>query len=168
MTAVSEDIWVTILVGVVMVVGLAGTIVPVLPGLTVLWAAALVYGLVVGFGPIGIVVMVLLSVILVVSVVKGVVLPKKMAEGSDVSRWSQLVALVGAIIGFFIIPVVGIIVGALVGLLFAEYANHRHFEPAWVSTKAVAKGFGLSALVDIALGMLMIGTWGVWAATVVL
>jgi len=32
----------------------------------------------------------------------------------------------------------------------------------------VAQGFGRGALVDIGLGMFMIGVWGVWAATVLL
>lgn len=159
--------WATVLIGVVMVVGLAGTVVPVLPGLIVLWVAALVYGFVVGFGPVGVAAMILISLLMIVSIVKSFVLPKKMAEGSDVSGWSQLIALVGAIIGFFVVPVVGIVVGALVGLFVSEFVHHRRLAEAWDATKAVAKGFGLSALVDIALGLVMITLWAAWAATVI-
>ncbi len=161
-----SDGWMTVLVGIVMVVGLAGTVVPILPGLTVLWGAALAYGFVVGFGPVGITVMALITLLLVVSVVKSFLIPKKMAEGSDVSGWSQLIALVGAVIGFFVVPVVGIVVGALVGLMLSEYIHHRELGEAWEATKAVAKGFGLSALVDIALGVVMITLWAIWSLTV--
>ena len=162
-----SDVEVTILVAVVMVTGLAGTVVPVLPGLTLIWGAALVYGFLVGFGTVGVLVSIALTVLLAASVVKSVLVPRRMAEGHDVSGWSQLVAVVGAVAGFFLIPVIGVIVGALVGLLASEYVNHRALGPAWGATMAVAKGFGLSALIDIGLGLTMLSLWSVWAATVV-
>jgi uncharacterized protein YqgC (DUF456 family) len=162
-----SDVTMTVLVAVFMIVGLAGTVVPIVPGLVVIWAAALVYGLVVGFGALGMAVMALLTILLVVGFVLGFLLPKRMADGHDVSRRSQLVALVGAIIGFSTIPVVGVIVGALIGLLIAEYASQGDWKRAWGATVAMAKGFGLSALVDIGLATVMLALWSIWAFTVV-
>lgn len=156
----------TIVVGLIMLVGLAGTLIPILPGLALIWAAGVLYGLLVGFGPVGWGVMVVLSLALVVSVVKGVLVPRRMAEGKGVSGWSQLVAFIGAVIGFFVIPVIGLVVGALVGLLVAEYLNHGAWAPAWEATVAVAKGFGLSVLIDLALGLAMLSLWAVWAFSV--
>ncbi len=160
------DVEATIVIALVMAVGVIGTVVPFLPGVLLVWFAAVVYGFLVGFSPIGIVVLVVLTALVAVSVIKSVVVPKRAAEGHDVSRWSQLVAVVGAVIGFFVIPVVGIIVGALVGLYLAEYAHHRDGVEAWGSTIAVAKGFGVSALIDIAIAMLMASIWAIWAVTV--
>ena len=74
----------TLLVGLAMVVGLAGTVVPILPGLAVLWTAGLVYGLLVGFGPAGIGVMVAFTVIVSISVAKSILLPRRMAAESNV------------------------------------------------------------------------------------
>ena len=162
-----SDVEITVLVALVMVVGLAGTVVPLLPGLMLIWAAALVYGFGVGFGSVGVAVMVLLSLIVVISLVKSILVPRRAAEGHDVSRWSQLVALVGAVIGFFLVPVIGVFVGALVGLLLAEYVNHRDLATAWRATVAVTKGFGLSVVIDVGLAMTMIGLWLVWAFVVV-
>lgn len=161
-----SDGWVTVLAAIAMAIGLAGTIVPVLPGLTVVWAAALIYGLVVGFGVGGAAVMAALTALLIVSFGTGLLIPKRLADGADVGRWSQLIALVGAVVGFFVVPVVGLVLGALIGLFLAEYANHRTAPAAWAATVAVAKGFGLSALVDLALGVVMITLWGMWALTV--
>lgn len=163
-----SDTEATVLVGIAMVVGLAGTVVPLLPGLLLIWGAALVYGFLVGFGPVGIAVVVVLTLVLAASMVKSIVVPRRMAEGHDVSRWSQVAALTGAILGLVFIPFVGVVVGALVGLLVAEWVNHRDLGAAWQATVAVAKGFGLSALIDIALGMLMVTLWSLWAFTVVL
>jgi uncharacterized protein YqgC (DUF456 family) len=40
----------TVLAGILIAVGIAGVIVPILPGLLLIWGAALFYGLMVGFG----------------------------------------------------------------------------------------------------------------------
>ncbi len=156
----------TVLVGLAMVVGLAGTVVPVLPGLTVLWVAGLVYGLLVGFGPVGFAVMAVFTVIVAASVIKSILLPRRMAEGHDVSTWSQLVAVAGGAVGFFVLPVVGLVVGALLGLFLAEWVKLRRIGPAWDGTVAVAKAFGLGALVDVGLGLVMFALWVGWVITV--
>lgn len=161
-----SDTAATVLIGLVMVGGLAGTVIPLLPGLLLIWAAALLYGLLVGFGGAGLTVMIVLTAIVGVSAIKSIVVPQRMADGHGVSRWSQLAALAGAIVGLVLIPVVGIVVGALVGLVLAEYANHRNGPDTWRATVAVAKGFGLSALIDVGLGMVMIGVWSIWALAV--
>jgi uncharacterized protein YqgC (DUF456 family) len=156
----------TLVIGLVMVVGLAGTVVPVLPGLALLWAAALTYGFLVGFGPIGISILVAFTAILGLSVAKSFLLPRRMAEGSDVSIWSQLAAIAGAIVGFFVVPIIGVVLGALVGLFSAEWVKHRRVAPAWEATLAVGKAFGLSALIDVGLGLVMFALWLGWAVTV--
>ncbi|MGI9614760.1 MAG: DUF456 family protein [Acidimicrobiales bacterium] len=156
----------TLVIGLVMVVGLAGTVVPVLPGLALLWAAGLTYGFLVGFGPIGIGMLVAFTAIVGLSVAKSFILPRRMAEGSDVSLWSQLAAIAGAIVGFFVVPIIGVVLGALVGLFSAEWVKHRRVGPAWVGTKAVGKAFGLSALIDVGLGLVMFALWLAWAVAV--
>lgn len=163
----SAEVGWTILAAIVMIVGLAGVVVPVLPGLMLLWGTALAYGFAVGFETIGLVVMGILSVILAVSIIKGIVLPRREAVASGASTMAQLGGLVGAIAGFFLIPVVGVFVGGLVGILAVEYLNKGNWDDAWRSTKGLAKGLGINVLVDLVLGLTMIGVWSVWAATVV-
>lgn len=160
------DLLWTIVVGVVMVIGLGGVILPLLPGLLLIWAAALGYGFAVGWSSLGVAVMVVLSVIVVASLIASVLVPRRAAADSGASGWSQLGALVGAVIGFFVIPVFGVIVGALVGLLLVEYLRTDDWGAAWVATKGTARGFGVSILIDLALGMVMMLVWAVWALTV--
>lgn len=161
-----SDLLVTVIVAVAMLVGLAGVVIPILPGLALIWAAALAYGLQVGFGVIGVVVMILLSVLTVASIVFGVILPKRAASESGASNRTQLIGVVGAVVGFFVIPVVGIVVGALVAVLLAEYADKRNWSEARTATIGVAKGFGISSLVQLAIGMVMLAIWSLWALTV--
>ena len=44
---------VTLLVGLAVAIGLIGTLLPILPGLVLIWAATIAYGLAEGFGAIG-------------------------------------------------------------------------------------------------------------------
>ena len=76
--------------------------------------------------------------------------------------------MLGGIIGFFVIPVIGIVVGALVGIALAEYMDKGDWALARTSTIAVAKGFGIGALAQIGFGFLILIVWSGWAATVVL
>lgn len=161
-----SDTAATFLVGAVMLVGMAGTVIPFLPGLALILGAAVVYGLLVGFGTVGTLVTIALVVIVGLGVVKSVVVPRRMAEGIGVSGWSQVVALVGAVFGLIFIPVVGIFVGALGALFLAELVHHRSGAAAARSTVAVAKGIGLSTLIDLGLAAIMIGLWSVWALSV--
>ena len=88
-------------------------------------------------------------------------------EDSGAAKWSQWAAVVGAIVGFFVIPVVGVIVGALVGVWLAEWSDKGDRRLAWHSTVAVAKGFGINTLVQFGIGAVMIAVWSIWAAVVV-
>ena len=158
----------TFIVFVVMVIGWAGTIVPIIPGLILMWAAALVYGFATGFGPEGIVVMVILTTLVILGVIKSAIVPKRSAEAHGASRASQLGALVGAVIGFFVIPVIGLFVGAMVGIFVIEQMAKRNVSLAWRASKGVAIGFVKSAALDIAIGFVMISVWSAWAARTLL
>ncbi len=163
-----SDLVLTTLVALVMLVALAGVVIPLLPGLALIWTAALFYGFQVGFGPGGTAAMVVLSVIGATSVVAGVVLPSRAAVESGASKRSQWIGFAGAVIGFFAIPVVGLVVGALAGVMLSEYGRTGDWRSARTATIGLAKGFGISTLVQLILGVMMIGVWSIWAATVVL
>ncbi len=157
----------TFLVALAMAIGLAGIAVPVLPGILVLWFAALIYGFAVGFGSLGVLVMVIMTSGVALSIASSIIIPKKAADDSGADGSSQLIGLIGAVIGFFVIPVIGLFVGGLAGILLAEYLRLQDFNAAWRATKGVARGFGKSAVVDFALGIVMVTAWALWALTVI-
>ena len=85
-----SDTELALVVGLAMAVGLVGTIFPILPGLMLIWAAALVYGLVGGFGGVGIAAMVVITVLSIAGVAAGVVIPNKAAGTAGASKSSLL------------------------------------------------------------------------------
>jgi uncharacterized protein len=140
------------LVALAMAVGVVGTVVPLVPGLALVWAAVLAYGLIEGFGTIGTVAFSLVTVFAIAGALAGWVVPARVAGAAGAARSSIVLGLVAAIVGFFVLPVVGLPVGGVAGV----YAG------ALQPTRATIAGFGLAALVQFALALAMTVTWVVW------
>ncbi len=161
-----SDALITTVVLITMLVGLVGTLVPILPGIMLMWAAAVVYGVVVGFDAVALIVLVLITMLAVAAMIVGVVVPKRAAADSGAATSSQIAAVIGGVIGFFAIPIIGVVVGALVGIGLAEWFDKRDWPAARASTIAIAKGFGVSALVQFGLGFGILIVWLPWAYAV--
>lgn len=155
---------VTVATLVVMLVGLAGTLLPIVPGIGFMWLVAIAYGFVVGFDATAIGALLVITLLTVAATVIGVVLPKRAAVESGAATSSQISAAIGAVIGFFVIPIVGVVIGAIVGIGLAEWYDKRDWPSARASTIAVAKGFGVSTLVQFTIGFVILLVWLGWAA----
>lgn len=151
-----------ILVALAMVVGVVGTVLPFIPGLPIVWAAALVYGLVAGFGAVGWVAFAAITILALVGMVLGFTLPHQRLGRSGAPKSTVLVGLIVGVIGFFLIPVVGLPLGAIMGVYAAERLRTGDGHAAWASTKNLIVGFGLGAAVQVGAGLAMIAGWVVW------
>ena len=150
------------LVAVAMAVGIVGTVIPLLPGLLLVWGAALGYGLYEGFDAAGIAAFTLITLLGAAGMIAGWLVPQRAAGKAGAAKLSMLVAVVGAVVGFFVIPVVGVMVGGLAGLYVAELQRTNDTETAWRSTRATVIGFGLATLVQFVLAVAMAATWALW------
>jgi uncharacterized protein YqgC (DUF456 family) len=150
------------LVAVAMAAGLLGTLLPFLPGLPIVWAAALVYGLAAGFEAIGWTLFVLITLVGVTGLILGTVLPHRRAAARGAPASTILAGVVVGLIGFFVIPIVGLPLGAGLGVMLAERSRLGSWDQAWTATRAMMVGFGIGALVQFSAGVAMIATWVVW------
>ena len=150
------------LIALAMVVGVVGTVLPFLPGLPIVWAAALVYGVVAGFGTVGWISFAIITLLAIGGMVLGFTLPHQRVSASGAPRSTVLIGLIAGIIGFFVIPVIGLPVGAIVGVYLAERLRTGDGRAAWSSTKNLIVGFGLGAAVQVSAGIAMIVCWVVW------
>lgn len=156
------DVLAIVLVAAAMALALVGTVFPAFPGVILAWGAALAFGLVTGFGTLGVVLMVVITAVTAAAYFAMVKLPKQATEARGASKSAIRWGALGAVIGFFVIPVVGFIVGGVAGVFGAEYARTHDTEPAWEATKGVLIGFGKSSLVQIAAAFVIIVLWLVW------
>ncbi|HEY8547931.1 MAG TPA: DUF456 domain-containing protein [Acidimicrobiales bacterium] len=153
---------VVVLVAVGMAVGIVGTVVPLLPGLLLVWGSALGYGLYEGFDATGIAAFTVITLLGAAGALAGWLVPQRAAGRAGAAKGSILVAAVGAVVGFFAIPVVGVVVGGLAGLYLAELQRTNDTSVAWRSTRATVIGFGLATLAQFLLAVAMAATWAVW------
>lgn len=146
----------------IMALGVAGTVLPVLPGLGLILAAGLLYGVFTGFGPVGWVVVAVMGALAVGGTAAKYVQAGRRAAGSEPSGAALLLGTVGGVIGFFVIPVVGFPIGGALGVLVAQYQRSGDWSRAWTTTRSVLVGFGIGTLIEVATGLLMVSVWLVW------
>jgi len=148
-----------LLVLLAMLVGLVGVVVPLLPGLLLIWAAGVAWAWADGGGARWAVAAVLTLLLLAGTAAK-YVLPARSASGAGAPRRTLLLGALGAVVGFFVIPVVGLVVGGVGAVYLAELQRLGGSAAAWRSTRAVLVGIGVGMLVELATGVLMVAVWG--------
>ena len=148
----------------IMVVGVAGVVLPVIPDVPLIWLAALGYGLLAGFnGWVGGVAMVVLTGLAVLGIVIDLALGHAAAKRGGASWQGIAASIVLGLVGLFIFPPFGPIAGALLGLFLVEYVRQgRQVRPAWTAVKSYALGSGLSMLLRLTIAIVMVGVWLAW------
>lgn len=152
------SVWGEVVVGLVILVGLTGIVVPILPGVILIVGAIAVWAFLTG-GAVAWTVFAISTVLLIVSgVVKYTWPGRKLKEAGVPNRTLLLGGLVG-IVGFFLIPVIGLFVGFVVGVYLSEWQRLPEQRQAWESSKHAIKGVGLSMLVELLGALLASGVW---------
>ncbi|MCW2765892.1 MAG: hypothetical protein JWO11_1851 [Nocardioides sp.] len=138
-------------------VGLAGILVPVLPGSVLVLAAILLWAVETGGGVAWAVFAVATAFLVGGTVVKYAV-PNRRLKDASIPASTQWVGAVAGVVGFFVVPIVGVFLGFVLGIYLAEL--HRvGVRAAWPSTKAALRAVGLSILIELAAALLATATW---------
>ena len=154
-----------VLVAILLAVGTVGTLLPFVPGLGLAWAAGLLYGLSEGFEGVGVGAFAVMTILAAVGILAGFVVPARVAGAAGAARSSILFGAGLGVVGFFVIPVVGLAIGGVLGVYAGEHLRTRDGSVAWRSTWATIKGFGVATLLQFAAALAMSATWAVWALT---
>ena len=143
--------------GLVILVGLVGIVVPFLPGSVLILLAVLGWAVDDGSG-VAWVVLAAVSVLLLTGAVVKYVVPGRGLRASGVPNGSLLAGAGLGIVGFFVVPVIGLFLGFVLGVYLAE---HRRVggELAGPSTRATLKAVGLSILIELTAGLLAASAW---------
>lgn len=156
--------WILIfLVQIFVLVGLLGTLVPVFPGLVVIWLAILGYALATqSFSPLGIGLFVVITLLMVFgSFVDNLLMGVGARKGG--AAWvTILVALFAGVAGTILLPPFGGIIAAPLAILLLEYFRLRNWKDAWKALTGLTVGWGLSFGARFALGVIMMLLWWLW------
>ena len=147
-----------VLVALAIAVGLVGVIVPLLPGVLLVYAAVLVWALV-EHRVVSWVVLGLVTVVLGAGILIKYLWPARRMRGADIGRWTLAAGAVLGVIGFFVIPVIGLVVGFVLGVYLAELIGRRDHRRALASTVHALKGVALAVGVELAAGLIATFAW---------
>ncbi|MCW2713017.1 MAG: hypothetical protein JWN88_64 [Frankiales bacterium] len=147
------------LLGLVMVIGLFGVLIPLLPGTALVLAAGIAWAvLVVEDGSGRWVVVAIMTALFLAGLVAKYALPGKRLSG-QLPRTTLLLGGLGALVGFLVLPPLGLLIGGVAGVYLAEARRHGPGAQARRSTVQVLQAVGLSILAELTAGVLMVGTW---------
>lgn len=156
------DVSFKILIYLIMAVGLIGMVIPVYPGVVIIWAAAVVYGLATGMATLEIWVLVLLTLLMITGSLVDNLLMGGKARRAGASWLSITLALAGGLFGTFLFPPLGGLIAAPAILYLVEFLRIRNSKTAWRTTRSLLIGWGYSFLARLVIGILMIAVWALW------
>ncbi|WP_216656575.1 DUF456 domain-containing protein [Nocardioides marmotae] len=146
-----------VLVALAILVGIIGIVVPVLPGTLLVLAAVLVWTIQVGGATAWSVLAVATALLALGAVVKYAV-PGRRLKDAGIPGSTLVVGGLLGVVGFFVVPVVGLLLGFVLGVYLAE---HRRVGPAlaWPSTKHALRAAGLSLLIELLAALAAAAVW---------
>lgn len=156
--ALSADAAMTWVSAVLVVLGLVGVLIPVMPGLAlsltgiVLWAAVR--------GSLGAwVVAALCAALYAVGVVLRYLLPGRRMRDQGVGTTSLLVASALAVVGLVVIPLLGAPIGFVLGIYLVEQARSGDRRQAWSRTRTAVHAVIVSTGIELGTGVVMATAW---------
>lgn len=134
-------------------IGICGIVVPVLPGSLTVAAGLLVWAIwgSSGWGwwafGIGL-------VLVAAGMSASLILTKRNLDQRKIPQWPIIVGLACGVIGGFVLPAFGLVLGFVAGLLVSEYVRVKDFGTALSTSWAAVKAVGLGMLIELGCAML--------------
>jgi len=148
---------VTVVAGLLIVIGLCGVVVPVLPGPLLVLVGIGVWALE-RSDLLGWTTLALAAAILATGTVVKYLLPGARMRAAGVPTRVLAAGGVLGIVGFFVVPVVGLFLGFVLGVYLAELARVGQ-DRAWGSTRQALAAVGWNVLIELASGLLAAAVW---------
>jgi uncharacterized protein YqgC (DUF456 family) len=151
-------VWDLLLVGLVLLLGLCGVLVPGVPGSWLVWAAIMWWALK-DPQPVAWWVLAGATVALFLSQVMRWALPPRRLRPNWADRRMTAYAGMGSFLGFFLIPVAGSIPGFMTGIYLEERLRLGRHGEARVALRSAMRSGGSSVLVELFTCQVIAGTW---------
>ncbi len=151
-----------ILIIILFAVGMAGAIVPILPGALAILAAFFVYGWFFSFSPFGAWFWITQTLIIVVLFVADYAVSAWGVKRFGGTKASVIGSTIGIIVGPFVIPAFGLIIGPFVGAFFGELLTGASMMTSFKAGVGSIVGLFTSTVVKIILQIVMIILFIVW------
>ena len=147
----------TVIAALLVAVGLIGILVPILPGSVLVLAGVLLWAWAEGGATAWTVFAVATALVAVGTVVK-YVLPGRRLQVAGIPATTQWFGVLLGVIGFFVVPVIGLLIGFVLGVYLAELARVGS-KDAWPSTVHSLRAVGLSIVIELVAAIAATWVW---------
>ncbi|MHA6483092.1 DUF456 domain-containing protein [Paenibacillus sp. strain BS8-2] len=144
------------------VVGMIGTVYPILPGVLAVYAAFFVYGWFFTFGDFDWIFWTIQTLIVVVLFVADYAVGAWGVKRFGGTRASVIGSTIGIIVGPFVIPAFGLIIGPFAGAVIGELMAGKSFEQSIKAGWGALVGLFTSVVVKVILQLVMIILFVLW------
>lgn len=152
------EIWGEVLVGVAIFAGLIGIVVQVLPGAVLVLGGILVWAIMTGGTQAWVVFGVAAVAIAIAEVLQWILAGKHMRK-AEVPVLTLAVGGIAGIIGFFVIPVLGLFLFFVAAIFLLEWARRKDVSAAWGATKAALQATLITIGVQLVGSLVATGAW---------
>jgi uncharacterized protein YqgC (DUF456 family) len=154
----SGNTTIDVISGIVIAFGIVGVVIPVLPGLLLSWLGVLLWALLSGAGQLRWVVLAIATVVAVVGAAIKYLLPSRRLKSVGVPNSALFAGGVLGLIGFFVVPVVGVVIGFVLGVYLVERVRLGPGR-AWPSTREAITAAGLAMLIEFTTSVAIAVVW---------
>jgi hypothetical protein len=149
------------LVYIIMIAGIAGSFLPLIPGSPLIVLGALIYALATDFEHVGAWRLMLLAALAALAYaldyLSGALGTRKLGG----SRWAMFGAIAGGIVGLFFGPF-GVLIGPIVGAIGVELLYRHDVKIALKSGTGAVLGVFLGVVAKLSISVIMVGLFTLW------
>ncbi len=156
-----SDVLLFIIVFSIMILGLAGTILPMLPGIPLIYLGFIIYGLLTGWTDFAAGYMVLWGIVTILMVLLDYYAGAIGARRYGASAAGVWGSILGGIVGIIFLGFLGIILGPFIGAIAGEILSGKSHQHAFRAGWGTFIGFVAGSLFKIMVGCIMIGSF-IW------
>jgi hypothetical protein len=141
---------------VLMAIGLVGTVVPVLPGIVLVFGAAALYAVLTEFRVVGLGHLAVFGGLTLLAVALGFAARALGARAFGATRWGVVGAAIGLLVGLFVAGPFGLLLGPLLGAVALEARSGQPLRQAWRSGIGALVGFLLGSAAELTLALVIV------------
>ncbi len=141
----------------VMGIGLLGVLIPIIPGLPLIWLTVLGYALLTDFHAISREFLLSSAVLVVVITILQHLFSVYGAKRYGASRWGTFGAFVGMVVGLFLGSIAGVIIGPLIGAVAFELLAGKSFSGSLQAGFGTFIGFLFGTVMHLIASAVLIG-----------
>jgi uncharacterized protein YqgC (DUF456 family) len=142
---------------IIIAIGFFGALIPVVPGVPLVFGGILVYAVLTGFREIGLLLLAIFLILTVFAVAVDWLATAIGARRFGASGWGIVGALVGLVIGLILLPPFGAIIGPVAGAILFELARGRTTRESVRSGAGALVGYLVSVVFELGVAVVMTG-----------